>query len=120
MLRKAVIVFVVIVFAYIISYFINMHHILRLNQNIEELDLEYEVLREEHLALISEHNYLESREYLSKIAEENLGMYLPKDFEDYAFYQESYDDKGNRDLILLQLLNPPASAMSTKFPSQLK
>lgn len=120
MLRVAAGLFVIVAFAYIITYFVNMHNILQLNDQIEELEIEQEILREEHLELISEYNYLVSREFLSPIAEEKLGMYLPSDFDDYAFYREQEDEKGNRDLVLLQLLNPPASALSTAPPSQLQ
>ncbi len=120
MLRKQIIFFLITVFLYIITNFLNMDVILRTNKQIDKLDYEYEILLDEYNELLAQYTQLTSRSYLCQIAEKKLGLHLPENFEDYAFFQIDREPEGKTGITIWQAIMPTAEAFSTKPPSQLK
>jgi hypothetical protein len=120
MSKKLVLLLLFTVLGYITTYFLNMDVILRKNDSTDKLDAEYEILLDQYHELLTTNARYNSRSYLSKLAEEELGLYLPEDFEDYAFYQVHNDEEGNKGITLLRFITPTAEALSTKPPTQLR
>ena len=120
MSRKLLALFIIVVFAYTLTYFLNMDTILRTNTKTDKLDENYEVLLTSHYDLLSANNEQKSRENLCRLAEEELGLELPVTFDDYAFYQVWEQDGGERGVTLLRFITPTAEAFSTEPPNQLK
>jgi len=120
MSRKLLAFFILVVFAYTLTYFLNMDIILRTNTKADELNEEYEVLLTSHYEILSINNEQKSRDNLCRLAEEELGLELPKTFDDYAFYQVWEQDGGEKGVTLLRFITPTAEALSTEPPNQLK
>ncbi|MCF7912227.1 MAG: hypothetical protein K9M99_06850 [Candidatus Cloacimonetes bacterium] len=120
MSRKLFVLFILVFFAYVLSYFLNMDTILRTNEDTDQLDKSYELSLTRHYELLSTHNEQISRANLKYLAEEKLGLELPDTFEDYAFYQVYVEDGGKKGVTLLRFITPTAEALSTEPPSQLR
>jgi hypothetical protein len=120
MSRKLLLVFILVFFGYVLSYFLNMDAILRLNKKTDKLNEAYEFSLSRHYEKLSIRNEQISRKNLIRLAEEELGLELPETFTDYAFYQIYEEDGGTKGVTLLRFITPTAEALSTEPPSQFK
>lgn len=109
--------FIILFTLYIISNFLCMDTILRLNRDTDHLNEDYQGYLEEHYILKCENSHFKSREYISNLAEHELGLELPKDFSNFAFYEYENEEE---DVMLIQYLIPTAEAFSFKIPSRLQ
>jgi hypothetical protein len=94
-----------------------MDTILKTNRSTDTLHEEYQGLLEDHYILKCENSHFRSREFISHLAEQELGLYLPEDFNDYAFYEVTDDE---REITLIQYLMPTAEAFSFQVPKRLQ
>ena len=120
MIRKQIVFFLIAVFLYIITYFLNMDVILQTNKETDKLDYKYEILLDEYNVLLAQYTQLTSRSYLCQIAKDELDLHLPENFEDYAFFQLDREIEGKTGITIWQAIMPTAEAFSTEPPSQLK
>lgn len=117
MMNKAIVTLIVLLTIYIISNFLIMDSVLKLNRDTDNLNEEYQGYLEEYYFLKCEHSTFTSRDYISNLAENELGLELPRDFDDYAFYEVVEEEKK---VSLIQCLMPTAEAFSFKIPSRLQ
>ena len=94
-----------------------MDSILKINTKTDSLNEEYQGLLEEHYILESMNSHFKSRAYINQMAENELSLFLPDDFCDYAFY-EMTDDK--QEITMIQYLMPVAEAFSFKVPKRIQ
>ena len=117
MSKKLTIFFIFLLSFYIISHFLIMDTILKTNCKTDNLNEEHQGLLEDHNILKCENSHFKSREFISQLAEHELGLYLPLDFNDYAFYEITDDE---REVTLIQYLIPTAEAFSFQVPNRLQ
>ncbi|MCF7918473.1 MAG: hypothetical protein K9N06_00985 [Candidatus Cloacimonetes bacterium] len=115
--KKLTIIFIFLLSAYIITHFLIMDNVLKKNRETDKLNEEYQGMLEDHYLLRCENSYFKSREFISQLAENELGLYLPDDFADYAFYEVTEDQK---EITLIQFLMPTAEAFSFQIPNRLQ
>jgi hypothetical protein len=119
MSRKLFLVFILVFFGYVLSYFLNMDVILRLNEKTDKLNETYEFSLSQHYEKLSIRNEQISRKNLIRLAEEELGLELPVTFEDYAFFRFMKKMEGQRESPFFVLSHPQQKLLVPNHPASL-